>query len=69
MDGPLAVQHVAGHGLITAIVLTDLLAFSPIPKLRRQFVFPILFAVTWFLFSFVYYAAGGTGEQFKTKKL
>ena len=42
-------------------MLTDLLAFSPVPKLRRQFVFPILFAVTWFTFSYVYYAAGGLG--------
>ena len=50
-----------GHGIITAVVLTDLLAFSPVPKLRRQFVFPILFAVTWFTFSYVYYAAGGLG--------
>ena len=51
----------SGHGIITAVVLTDLLAFSPVPKLRRQFVFPILFAVTWFTFSYVYYAAGGLG--------
>ena len=51
----------AGHGLITGVVITDLLAFSPIPKLRRQFVFPILFAVTWFVFSYVYYASGGLG--------
>jgi len=54
-------DKVAGHGLITVIVITDLLAFSPIPKLRRQFVFPILFAVTWFTFSYVYYVSGGLG--------
>ena len=52
---------ISGHGLITSIVLTDLLAFSPIPKMKRQFVFPILFAMTWFVFSYVYYASGGTG--------
>ena len=52
---------VSGHGIITAVVITDLLAFSPIPKLRRQFVFPILFAVTWFVFSYVYYVSGGLG--------
>ena len=57
----ITIGFLSGHGLITAIVLADLLAFSPVPKMKRQFVFPILFAMTWFLFSYIYYASGGTG--------
>ncbi len=50
-----------GHGLVTSVVFLDLLFFSPVPKMKRQFVFPVLFAAAWLGFSVAYYFVGGKG--------
>ncbi|XP_059081393.1 uncharacterized protein LOC131879163 [Tigriopus californicus] len=59
--GQIWLDRLLGHGLIPFLVWVDLLLFSTRPWRYRQCWTPVLFGMSWVLFSYIYYLLGGTG--------
>ena len=50
------------HGVNAAIALIDII-FSGVPVRILHFIYPVLFGITYSVFSGIYFAAGGTNAR------